>query len=182
MNPNHVSRDNSMGYIMMLGKFGYHEDVRKILLNIVKRGSFFQNTHTVKGERKLLPDLCGPEQYSVILRASTQKKYLLLLYPLILLLDFFFMLSILIHVVKSHYDPSHTSTINHELSAVLQAKDTVQTPFSWIAEKLFLNYRLPMIGYPDKENLVSCMKYYSRSSYDPPVYEITARVVEYLRK
>lgn len=180
--PRHVSRDNSMGYIMMLGKFGYHDEVRKILFNIVKRGSFFQNTHSVKGERKPLPDLCGPEQYSVILRASTQQNKLLILYPLILFLDLFFFLSILVHTIKSYYDPTHTSTIHHELSAILQAKDTIQTPFSWLAEKIFLKYRLPVKGYPDKEALVSCVKYYSRSDYDPPIYETTSRVVEYLRK
>lgn len=180
--PSHVSRDNSMNMIMLLGKLGHHEEVRKILFNIVKRGSFFQNTHTVKGERKFLPDLCGPEQYSVILRASTHKNYLLFLYPLFLFLDLFFLLSILVHVLKSKKDPTYASTVHHYLSAVLQTTDTIQTPFSWLAKKLFLNYRDPVPEFYDKEPIVSAMKYYSRSDYDPPIYETTARVVEYLKK
>jgi hypothetical protein len=181
-NPNHVSRDNSMGYIMMLGKLGLHSDARAILFNMIKRGSFFQNTHTVKGEKKVVPDLCGPEQYAVILRSCFSKNILLLLFPLLLLLDCFFLLNVIVHVAKSFYDPTHTSTCHHELSAILQNRDTYRTPASYIAEKLYLYVRKPVPEFPDKEPVVSAVKYYSRVDYDAPIYETTARVVEYLKK
>jgi hypothetical protein len=180
--PNHVSRDNSMGYIMMLGKLGLHSQAREVLFNIIKRGSFFQNTHTVKGVKKIVPDFCGPEQYSVILRSCFSKNILLLMYPLLMLLDCFFLLNVIVHVAKSYYDPTHTSTCHHGLSAVLQNRDTYRTPASFIAEKLYLSVRKSVPNYPDSEPVVSAVKYYSRAEYDAPIYETTARVLGYLRK
>jgi len=180
-NPNHVSRDNSLGFIMMLGKFGYRKAARSLLYKILLRGSFFQNNIKVNGDKKLLPDLCGFEQYSILLRACFTRKTLLLLYPLILFLDMFFLLSIILHVLKSYYDPTHTSTCLHELSAVAQAKDTLDTPFTILARYLFLNKRRPVPEFPDKEPIVSALKYYSRFTYDPPIFETSSRLVDQLK-
>lgn len=180
-NPNHVSRDNSLGFIMMLGKFGYRKAARSLLYKILLRGSFFQNTHTVSGTKKFLPDLCGLEQYSIILRACFTPPILLLLLPLLLVTDLFFLLSIAVHVVKSYYDPTHTSTCLHELSAVAQAKDTFDTPFTILARYLFLNKRRPVPEFPDKEPIVSALKYYSRFTYDPPIFETSSRLVDQLK-
>ena len=82
--PNHVSRDNSMGYLMMCGYFGYKSTVRSFMYHTLTRGSFFQNTHTVKGEKKALADFCGPEQWAVLVRAGFPKWVLLLFYPVVL--------------------------------------------------------------------------------------------------
>ncbi len=67
------------------------------------------------------------------------------------------------------------------LSGVLFCRETVQTPFSYLAEKIFLNYRNQVPGYEHKESIVSAMKYYSRKSYDPPIQDLVARVVKKLR-
>lgn len=180
-NPNHVSRDNSMGMAMMTGYFGYKNEVRAFMWNILKRGSFFQNTHTVTGEKKMLPDFCGPEHWAVLIRSGFSKGMLLLLYPVILVLDFFYMLSYLWHVAQSYYDPTHSSTVLHMLSGVLMCRETVQTPFSYIAEYCFINFRKPVPGYEDKESIVSALKYYSRFTFDPPIYLVGARVLEKIR-
>lgn len=181
-NPNHVSRDNSMGFIMLMGYFGYKDFVREFMWNTLMRFSFFQNTHTVKGEKKLLPDFCGPEQWAILLRSGFNKGTLILLYPLLLVLDFFYMLSYIWHVLQSHYDPTHTSTVFHMLSGVLICQETIQTPFSYIAEKVFINARAKVPGYYHSEPIVSAMEYYSRMEYDPPLDELVTRVIRYIRE
>lgn len=181
-NPDHVSRDNSMGYLMMCGYFGFRKDVRTFLWNTIKRGSLFQNRITVKGEPKSLADFCGLEHYAVLLRAAFPKSVLLLMYPLFLVLDFFFFLSYLWHVIQSKYDATYASTVHHMLSGLLMCKVTVQTPFSKAAELVFLNCRDQVDGFEDKEPVVSAMKYYSRQNYDPPVYILTSEVVKWMRK
>lgn len=181
-NPNHVSRDNSMGYMMLSGHVGEKGFVRSFLWKTIKRFSFFQNTHTVKGEKKIVPDFCGPSQYAILLRAALPKFLLVLLYPLILLLDIFYFLSYTFHVIQSRFDPTHTSTVLHMLSGVLMCRSTIQTPFSYLAEKVFINYRKQVPDFEDEEPIVSAMKYYSRKSYDPPVYEVTERVIRRLRE
>jgi hypothetical protein len=181
-NPDHVSRDNSMGYLMMCGHFGFKSDVRAFLWNTIKRGSFFQNRITVKGEEKTLPDLCGPENYAVLLRAALPKWALVLLYPLLLVLDSFLLLSYVWHVIQSRFDATHTSTVLHMLSGLLLCRTTIQTPFSKLAEIIFLNCRSHVREFEDKEPVVSAVKYYSRKSYDPPMEQLVGRVVEWMRK
>lgn len=180
-NPNHVSRDNSMGYLMLSGHIGKKGFVRQFIINMLKRGSFFQNTHTVKGEKKLVPDFCGPSQYALLLRAGLPQPLLILLYPLLLIVDFFYLLSYTFHVLQSWYDPTHTSTVPHMLSGVLTCRSTIQTPFSYLAEKVFINYRKQVPNYEDKEPIVSALKYYSRKPYDPPIYLVGERVLRRLR-
>jgi len=180
-NPNHVSRDNSLGMIMMMGHFGDRKFVRNFMLQTLLRGSFFQNTHTVKGEKKSFPDFAGPGSWSIMIRSGFSKPILVLLYPLLLLLDIGFMASYLFHVLLSKKDPTHTSTVFHMLSGLLLARQ-LPTPFSFIAEKVFLNFRSKVPGFDDEEPVVSALKYYSRSTYDPPIYELGARVVNHLRR
>lgn len=172
-----VSRDNSMGYLILAGHMGQKDKVKKFMWDTLLRFSFFQNTLTVKGERKLLPDLCGPSQWSVLLRAGFTKPSLILMYPLLLVLDFFYMLSYIFHVARSYTNPSHTSTVHHMLSAVIQAKKNVPTVFTYIAEKVF-KMRKQVTDFKRADSLTSAMSYYSRQTYDPKIEHVTVRVVE----
>lgn len=181
-NPNHVSRDNSMGYMMLAGHMGNKGFVRNFMFRILKRGSFFQNTHTVKGEKKIVPDFCDPSHWALLLRAGLPKPLLILLYPLFLVLDIFHFISYTFHVIQSWFDPTHTSTVLHMLSGVLMCRSTIQTPFSYLAEKVFINYRKQVPGFEDKEPIVSALKYCSRQVYDPPIYEVTERIMRKLRE
>jgi hypothetical protein len=181
-NPNHVSRDNSMGYLMMLSRFGGKAEVSSFMWNTLMRGSFFQNTHTVKGIKKTVPDFCGPEQWALLIRAGFSKPMLILLYPLLMVLDVFLMLNYVWHVLQSFYSPYHTSTVFHMLSGVLLLKTSMQTPCSFIAEKVFLNCRKSPEGYHHKEAIVNAMAYYSRQTYDPPLEQLTEKVMQWIRK
>ena len=180
--PNHCSRDNSIGYIIMLGKYGYTDDVKDISLNIIKRGSLFQNKIKVDGSKKFMPDLCDPGQYGILMRAALSKSDLYLGYLVLMICDLFMLLNVGIHVLQSKKDPTHTSTVYHMISALMQAKDTVETPFSKLATYLLLNKRSGVPGFEHDEPVVSAMKYYSRTSYDPPLEEIVERSVKYLRE
>lgn len=177
--PRTVSRDNSLGYIILAGHLGESNRLKSYALDILKRGSFFQNTHTTKGERKFLPDFCGPGAWSIILRAIFQNRTSkLILYPL----DFFWSLSLILHVLKSHTKYFQTSTCFHEVSAIIQSKLTVQTLFSRIGSHVYLNYRKKFDEpYYDDNGVVSALKYYSRAKYDPPIYEITKNALKEIK-
>ena len=171
-NPNTVSRDNSMGFIVLAGYLDRRDVVRQFAINTIKRGSFFQNKITNKGEKKIVPDFCGPSQWSTIVRSCFKDNILLFLYPLLLVLDFFFMLSLIWDVLYSYYHPKETSTVFHTVSAIYQKKFTLQTPFSMIGSYIYMGYRCPIKEYQG-HRIVTCLKYYSRVSYDPPIYEQT---------
>lgn len=180
--PNHCSRDNSMGYIMMLGKYGYHQDVKDIAVSIIKRGSLFQNKIRVDGTKKKMADLCDPGQYGVLMRAALDKTDLIWGYLILMFCDLFMLANVVIHVLQSKKDPTHTSTVFHMISALMQAKDTVQTPFSKLATYLLLNKREGVPGFEHEEPVVSAIMYYSRYKYDAPLEQIVERSVKYLRE
>lgn len=177
-NPNTLSRDNHIGYLILLGYMGNKSEVRKVAENIIKRGSFFQNKITNKGVKKPFADFCGPSQWSILARAMFNKTDLHTFILPLLILDFFFMLSILVHVLKSWYDPTYASTVYHEVSALVQAKVTIETPFTKIATFLMFKCRRGVKEFPDKSPVVSALKYYSRGKYDPPIYEVTEELIK----
>jgi len=169
---NTVSRDNSMGHIILRAKLGCYAQNRQFLYDIIKRGFTFQNKITVKGEPKFIADLCGPEHLATILRSCWSPDKLKYLYPLFLVLDLFFLLSILVHVIRSYYDSYYCSTVFHTMSAMLQFKETLQTPISKLSTLLFFLRKKPT-GYESYGTLESCLRRYSRSSFDPPIYDLS---------
>jgi hypothetical protein len=106
------------------------------------------------------------------------KWALILLLPLLLVCDVFFMLSLVFHVLKSCYDPTYASTVYHEVSACFQAKDVFPTPFTAIGRYIFLKFRRPVEGYPAESGVISALKYYSRSSFDPPIFEVSRKLID----
>lgn len=168
---NTVSRDNSKGFICMAGRLGEHKWVRRFTLDCIKRGFFYQNKITNQGEKKLFADFCGPEDFATLIRASYNKSYLPLFLPLLLVTDLFFLLNIVIHVIRSFFQPTYCSTVFHTMSCLLQFNQTIHTPFSYIASKLFLFRRKPQ-GYEEYDVLEACLRRYSRAPYDPPIYNV----------
>jgi hypothetical protein len=180
--PNHLSRDNSMGHIVLAAEMDYSSEVRSFLWKTIKRKMFFQNKITVKGEKKPFPDFCGPENLAIILRAAFKDKetLLFLMYPLLLVLDTFLLLSMLVLWIRSLFDYNFCSTMLHNASSLLFVKDTLPTPFSIIATKVFLNRKKPK-GYESYGVLEACLRRYSRAPYDPPIYEIADKVEKMLK-
>ena len=177
-NPLTVSRDNSMGFIVLAGYMGRHDIMRKFALKTLMRGSFFQNKMTVKWEKKPIPDICGLGTWSTLLRSCFTKKQLYFMYPLLLILDFFFMLNLLFDTAFSYYDPDDCSTIYHTMSAIYQKKLTIETPFSFLGSLIYVNYRQSPPGFEKDHNIVGCLKHYSDASYDPPIDQITQALLE----
>lgn len=178
-NPNNVSRDNLMGLIVYLGANDEFTLTRNIASDIIKRGSFFPNTHTTSGESKPLPDFCGFSNWATILRSliSFKKHPVLsaLVYPLLNVLDAYTVLKTLFTVYFSPVD--RTSTVYHTFSALHFGTKRLPTIFSVLAYKAFVKLRKPVPGYPDESGVVSALKYYSRFSFDPPIYRIVKKVL-----
>jgi hypothetical protein len=175
--PRTVSRDNSIGYIILAGFMGETNRVKKIALDILKRGSFFQNTHTTKGKRKFLPDFCGLSTWSIIYRALFQKKSLVLF---LYLLDFFWLLHLIVHVLKSHTKYFQTSTVFHQVSALIQTKLTKETLFSKLGFSFYFLFHRSFKDYFEEgdNGVISALRYYSRAKYDPPIYDITKKSLD----
>jgi hypothetical protein len=172
-----VSRDNSIGYIILAGFLGEKERVKQITKDILKRGSFFQNTHTTKGKRKFLPDFCGLSTWSIIYRALFQKKSLVLF---LFLLDFFWLLHLIVHVIKSHTKYFQTSTVYHQVSALIQTKLTKETVFSRLGFSFYFRFHRIFNDFQEEgdNGVISALRYYSRAKYDPPIYDITKKVLD----
>lgn len=182
MQPETVSRDNSMGFIVLAGYLGRYDVVRKFAVYTLKRGSFFQNVKTNKWEDKLVPDFCGLSQWATILRSCFGKKALIGLFPVLCVLDFFFMLALIWDVLYFRVNHHDYSTVFHTLSAVMQKKMTVQTPFSAIGCYVYLNYLPAPTDYnpkkADDHRIVACLKYYSNASYEPPIYDVSGAMLK----
>lgn len=177
--PRTVSRDNSIGYICLAGYMGHYKSMRSFAWGVLKRGSFFQNTRTTKGKPKLVPDFCGLTQWSTLLRACFKPGVLVALYPVLLFLDVFFMLSLIFDVLRSKFKPNHCSTVFHTVSAIMQKRVTLPTPFSALGGWVYFKFLSKPDGYiMDEHAVISCLRYYSRASYDPPIYNVTKRLIE----
>ena len=177
--PRNVSRDNLMGMFVYLGANKEFSITRRLAGDILKRGSFFPNTHTTSGDKKLLPDLCGPSTWATILRSVVSFKsnpvVSLLVYPLLHVLDAYNVLKTLFTV---YFSPvNRASTVYHTFSSLHFGTKRLPTVFSLLSYKLFTKLRKPVPGYDDKSGVVSALKYYSRGTFDPPIYEIVSQVL-----
>lgn len=173
-NPNNLSRDNLIGMINYCGWRGWENCAKSVAKQILLRGSFFQNTHTTEGKRKLLPDFCGPSSWAVIVRACALPTLLAL--PLLLILDAITTLQTLFTVLLT--PANKASTVYHTLATLHRATVKQPTPFSLLNYRLFLKLRKPVPGYEAESGVISALKYYSRSSFDPPIYEVAEKFLK----
>lgn len=166
-----VSRDNSMGWIVLAGYLNERESVKIFAKRCLKRFSFFQNTRTVRGEKKIVPDFCSFAEWATIIRACYEKPF----YPLLLFLDLFFLLDIVIKVIKSNYS-NDNSTVFHTVSCLYQKKDISTFLSNW-ATILYFNFLVKPKGYENEMPIVANLKQYSDYKYDPPIYEVTEELI-----
>lgn len=138
-----MSRDQSIPVVVGMGIFNQKKHLRDFFLRHLFRGLLFTTNTRRNGTTKenhgqsygngkvrnynwKLPDFTGPEFWSLYIRAAKLK----ILYPLLLIFDFFLLISSI--VTKKQKDKK--DVINHTISCV-NAGHTMPTPFSYIANK-----------------------------------------------
>lgn len=199
--PRTVSRDNSLGCLIALnllcGKYGLSE-CRAFALKTIKRWSFFQNTHTVKGNKKLLPDWCGPDSWAVLLRACFEPGNSKALGLMLMPLDLMFTVNIMVFLVHCFFVRDYNSPLFHMISTVYfcnHSHGNIVTRFNkWLLlTKTPVNKEYSIkSGYFRREwkegfnkkygGVISQLGEYSRASYDPPIYDVTWRLLSGERK
>ena len=181
-NPLNFSRDQTRALVFAMGAYGVEDQLKYNLLNLVKNFGFYPNKYpnyvlsTDSGYTAKTPDFASPENYAEYIRAlyMTDNKYMLLLYPLVLLGDVFKLIGTLISVFYTDRDLSKSDDTN-AISSHLQALNSMPTPLSWLARKIHSKYR-PVI--PNDQGITNGLEsamwaYWSgnnRPEYIEPMY------------
>lgn len=172
--PRTVSRDNTLGLLIMLYLGNYKSITKQLSWKFIKRFGFYQNSRTVKGERKI-PDLALFESWSILARCIGVKCHVLLW-----VLDFFWYLSVKVFLYRNKKDPTYNSVLPHMLSALILFREQ-PTKWSTLSEIKILNETSHVDGFTHEEPVVSSIMEYSRSDYDPPIQHLAAKVVKKLK-
>jgi len=182
INPLNFSRDQTRSLVMAMGAYGITDQLKANLLNLIKNFGFYPNKYPNyvnpgdSGYVAKVPDFASPEHIAEYIRAfyASGNKWMLALYPAVLLGDCFKLLGSLIDVFYTDRDLARTDDVNSIMSH-LQALNWMPTPLSWLARKLYIKYR-PLV-YTDA-NIVHGPEsaLYSYFFHDPngiqPIYYI----------
>lgn len=175
--PENLSRDNTLPIILLLGVLGEREEILAFIKRMVLRLSFFQNTYDTRGKRKVLPDLATPDHWGVILRAYIQARgmfdsnnplyYILEIFVIgmywwvLLVCDLFMVLSNLLTVMHSWYEPNHAPSELGHVCRTIQSELVMPTPLSKIAKWVYVYGRRRASSiFPDKIRHVGKRNYF----------------------
>lgn len=188
--PNTTSRDQLTPVICYLAYMSYHGDpdadaaLQRLVIACDKRYQFAQNNRAADGTKKI-PDFMTPDLWSIQMRAHGK-----LLLPIIAVCDAFIFLSVVAKlwgpVVKdgtfNFRLPGPTDTDDENTNNVLMAAQyTYDTPFSWLARKLYKKFRRPTIGntqYGQTNNIMGALVSYSTDNWCPEMAEMARPIVE----
>lgn len=167
-NPANISRDNTLPIILVLGLTKRKVALKNFIKNMIKRGSFFQNTHDTRGIKKFLPDLATPDHWGVIIRAYLQAHRSsnlalrdILAFPLLMVCDLFMILSNLLTVIHSWYEPNHAPSELGHICRSIQADIVMPTPLSKVAKWLYVyGRRRASSVFPDKIRHIGKWEYF----------------------
>lgn len=123
--PEDFSRDQQTPIVIMIGAYRFKDILWNTFKNHVKRFGKYQNA-----------DWAGPVEINIYVRSF----HAYFLYPWLLFTDVFLFVSSIIHVVKSFKAGFSDDSVNHTM-ILLQAKNFMPTPFSWLARKVYYIFR-----------------------------------------
>lgn len=128
-NPNNFSRDQ---WNAMQLAFAAHKDKKRLLSSfgaLASRAFFHQNSHTgTDGNQAKIPDISHPTHFSVLIRGLGLGLFL---FPLLLILDVFFLFDMFFRSSASDYD-------NMLAPQLLYAATCYPTPVSKLAMRIYL--------------------------------------------
>lgn len=189
-NPATTSRDQLTPVICYNAFVAFHHApaglpaLGRLVHKCQSRVGFAQNNQTAEGKSKV-PDFMTPDLWSISARAHGY-----IFYPVIAILDVFILLSILFKlwapIVKdgtfSLRLPGPTDTDDENTNNVLMAAQyTFDTPFSWLARKLYKRFRGQNVGntyYGEKNPIMGALVSYSADNGCPELAEMARPIVE----
>jgi hypothetical protein len=129
-----MSRDQSLPLLISFAYIGFYKRLAMYFLRHAMRLFLFTNNTRKNNENPKdtpwkLPDITGPEFFSVYLRSHPVIGYML--YPLLCILD----LELLIGSVLWNYREKNDDIIQHSASLIF-SNLRVRTPVSWLATKV----------------------------------------------
>lgn len=193
--PRNLSRDNTLPLVIGFGHFGHRVDLKHFMIAMLKRFSFYQNTHTHKGESKLMPDFAPPDNWATFVRAYVEsykglgRLNKICLWLLLNLLDVFSVLQTLLYVLHGHFiNPNETGSELNIFAACLQRKLVLQTPLGYIANLIYFKMRAFPVEvayngrYSDKAWIAAVENFFGRGRRFKIMPELDALVRELDKK
>jgi hypothetical protein len=128
--PSRFSRDQQRPLVIAMGKYRMNDRLWRLAKAHLMRLGKYQNF-----------DFAGPSHVGEYVRAFRARA----LYPLLFVTDLGLVFDSIDLAVTSQFNPDSTDDNNHVL-ALLQAQDIMSTPVSWVARKIYKNFRAPNLG------------------------------------
>lgn len=198
-NPANLSRDNTLALIITLGRLGYFNLIKAFMKQMLKRYSFFQNTHTHKGVKKLMPDLATPDHWATFIRAYVEARSCRevnnlslfiksLVWFSLCFMDIFSVFQTLLHVFHTRFiTANETGSELNFLASCVQRTEVLPTPLSIFANYIYYNWRafpteVAENGrYEDKAYLAAVQNFFSRGRRHkimPPIDDLVIEVMK----
>lgn len=143
------TRDQQRPLVIAMGALKRRKRLCGIFWEHIKRGGFYQNSrHPDPNRGPKLPDFAAPNHWGEYLRAFYMAgfKFLIVLYPLLLITDVFMHIGMLLNR-KKWKNPDHADDDNMIMSYT-QAAEALPTPISWYSRRWYTKNR-PLAGYVD---------------------------------
>lgn len=189
--PRNLSRDNTTPILITLGHFGHSEHIVSFMKQMLKRYSFFQNTHTYLGEKKSMPDLATPDNWACFIRAFYEANEnritqlgKLLTYFVLCFCDVFSVFQTFLHVAHTKFiNPNESGSELNYFAMALQRKYVLPTPLGLIANRIYTFRARPTEGTNLHENNIqaSVEEFFSkgyRAKIMPPLDYLTKELYD----
>lgn len=189
-NPATTSRDQLTPVICYNAFMAFHgapagfSALGRLISKCQGRFGFAQNNQTADGKSKI-PDFMTPDLWSISARAHGY-----IFYPVIAVLDVFILLSIMFKlwapIVKDSTLnlrlPGPTDTDDENINNIIMAaQHTFDTPFSWLARKLYKRFRGQNVGntyFGEKNPIMGALVAYSNDNGCAELAEMARPIVE----
>jgi hypothetical protein len=153
-NPYCFSRDQHRSLVMAMGALKQRKRLLRLIWEHFKRGGFYQNIQTLEGNTQF-PDVMAPDHAGEMVRALYMAgfKFVLLLYPLLLIADLSALIGLLLSFPHWKNNPDSGDEDNAIMSHI-QARLSLPTPISYLNRKIYFNM-MPIMGFTDETKLVA---------------------------
>lgn len=126
--PKEFSRDQQTPLVIALGMYAMWWRLLKLFIRHMSRFGKYQNR-----------DWMGPEHFGQYIRAFG--PWAMALWPVLFLTDIAMIIGVIIRCWQAEKDPDDVGDDLNQICSLIQARDSLPTPFSWIARKYYVKNR-----------------------------------------
>lgn len=181
--PHCFSRDQQRSLVVAMGALKQKKQLKYIFWKHIKRLGWYQNDMEIDGKKKLAdfaaPDILGEYIRAFWMSSGTIVRGLLgILYPVLIVTDIVALIGLLMCFYKWR-NPDEADDDNLILT-VLQAKNALPTPISWVCRKIYKRFRPVCPGADEKLNgPISAMSWKHRyTTGSPPFIELYYNILK----